>query len=130
MTANVTEHIVSIALENDFDICFMMAQTQLETNFGLLGIGKSRKSMFGISKTYESYEICINDYVQTVQTKYLGSKKTHHHLMKNYVTLRGARYAENENYESELKHVYNHIYKHTAIAGLQKQIREIDVSSD
>ena len=41
-------YLVDNGLKYDIDICFMMSQTELETNFGTLGAGRttSRKSLF------------------------------------------------------------------------------------
>ena len=37
----ISTYIVKKGLENDIDICFMLAQTQLETSFGKAGIGRT-----------------------------------------------------------------------------------------
>lgn len=123
---NLPYYIVEHALDKDFDICFMLGQTQIETNFGTVGIGKksSRKSLFGVYKTYKNYDACIKDYIRIVQNNYLGNKKTHHNLLKNYVTLRGARYAENPKYEQTLRKTYYNIKRHTNIDTLQKEYNE------
>ena len=55
----ISMHLVQAGLANDIDICFMMAQTQIETRYGTTGVGResSRRSMFGvISKKYPNYE--------------------------------------------------------------------------
>lgn len=123
MANEVSNHIVNIGLNNKFDICFMMAQAQLETNFGNNGSGQTRKSIFGARGKFVSYENCIESYVNMVQNNYLGKHKTEQHLLQNYVTIRGNhRYAENENYEHELKDVYNQIMAKTNIRNLQSQI--------
>ena len=123
MASVLSKHIVDIALENEFDICFMLAQAKLETTFGKHGSGKTRKSVFGVNKRYSSYERCISDYVDIVKKKYLGKYKTEQHLLHNYVTLRGNyRYAGNKNYETELKNVYNQILAKTDIKRLQNEI--------
>ena len=123
MASVLSKHIVDIALENEFDICFMLAQAKLETTFGKHGSGKTRKSVFGVNKRYSSYEHCISDYVDIVKKKYLGKHKTEQHLLHNYVTLRGnCRYAGNKNYETELKNVYNQILAKTDIKRLQNEI--------
>ena len=59
----ISEHIVNRALDNHIDICFILAQGHLETHFGSYGIGKSRKSIFGVYKYYGSYTECIDYYI-------------------------------------------------------------------
>lgn len=123
MASVLSKHMVDIALENEFDLCFMLAQAKIETTFGKVGSGQTRKSVFGVRKRYKSYKQCVSDYVYIVQTKYLGKHKTEQHLLCNYVTLCGKyRYAGNKNYENELKNVYNQILAKTDIKRLQNEI--------
>lgn len=120
---NIPEHLVIKCLENNLDICFAMSQTQIETNFGTTGAGRpsSRRSMFGVAKrTYQSYESAINDYIAILKDNYLVKGRTEHHLMKNYVTVSGYRYASNTNYEKHLSETYNSIKAQTNIYKLQK----------
>lgn len=123
MASKLSKHMLDTALDNEFDLCFMLAQAQKETTFGKYGSGKTRKSVFGVSRRYSSYKKCIDDYVNLVQSKYLGQHKTEQHLLHNYVTLRGRyRYSANKNYETELKNVYNQILAKTDIKRLQTEI--------
>ena len=63
----IAKTIINIALENDIDICFILAQGTIETHLGTTGIGRTRKSIFGVYKTYPSYEACINDYARILK---------------------------------------------------------------
>ena len=59
----IPKYLVQAGLTNDIDICFIMAQTQIETRYGTMGAGResSRRSMFGvIKKHYPNYESAIN----------------------------------------------------------------------
>jgi flagellum-specific peptidoglycan hydrolase FlgJ len=123
---DIPRYIVQAGLDNYIDIMFMMAQTQIETNYGTLGAGRpsSRRSIFGVSiKRYDSYEKAINDYVYILKKNYLRKGRTEHHLMTNYTTVSGTRYAENRKYEIELKKTYNYINKNTRIRELQEKYR-------
>lgn len=123
---DIPKYIVQSGLENYIDIMFMMAQTQIETNYGTLGAGRpsSRRSIFGVSvKRYTNYENAINDYVYILKKNYLRKGRTEQHLMNKYTTISGARYAENKKYEIELKKTYNYINKNTKIKELQEKYR-------
>lgn len=124
----IPEHLVSHCLEHDVDICFVMAQTQNETNFGTLGAGRetSRRSLFGVyKKSYTDYKTAISDYFHILKRSYLVKGKTEHDLMRNYVNGRGARYASDRNYESHLRVSYTRIKNNTNIHKLQKQYKLI-----
>ena len=120
--------IVENGLENEVDIMFIMAQTQIETSFGTAGAGRetSRRSLFGVAnKKYDTYENAIEDYVRILRKYYLTKGRTEHHLMNKYATINGARYAENPNYEIELKGAYYDIKKKTNISELQSRYKKL-----
>ena len=119
--------IVENGLENEIDILFMMAQTQLETQFGTLGAGResSRRSLFGVAvRRYSDYDSAIEDYIAILKKSYLTKGRTEQHLMRNYTTTRGGRYASNPTYEVELRRTYNDIAKKTKIKDLQDKYME------
>lgn len=131
--------LVEICEKHDFDICFALAQAEIESGYGTAGKGKTcnnpwnvgaydgrsvqemKKKGFGYSHPDHS----IEPYVVLVKTKYLGSKRTIHDLMKNYVTLTGYRYASGRNYETKLKSVYQRICNKTQINNLQQELKSI-----
>ena len=124
----IPKYIVNAGLSYDIDICFIMAQTQIETCYGTLGAGReiSRRSLFGVAiSKYASYEQAIDAYCRLLQKSYLGRGKTEQHLLTKYVTFRGARYAENPNYEKDLRTAYNHIKNNTNIWQLQQEYKNI-----
>lgn len=120
----IATHIVEQALEKNIDICFVLAQGKLETNLGEFGIGKSRKSIFGIYKYFDSYADGIEFYTNTLKKNYLTDGRTEQDLMTNYVHRGGYRYAENPNYEIELKETYDYIRKTTNIHTLQCELKK------
>lgn len=120
----IPKYLVEKGLVHDIDICFMMAQTQIETNYGTLGAGRevSRRSLFGVAvRRYSNYENAVDDYCKLLKKSYLGNHKTEKHLMTKYVTLRGARYASNPNYEAHLSKTYRDITQRTNILELQQE---------
>ena len=120
-------YLVQAGLVNNIDICFMMAQTQIETCYGTLGAGRenSRRSMFGvIKKRYANYESAINHYCEILKKYYLVKGRTEQHLLTKYVTGTGGRYAENKRYETELRVAYNQIKRTTKIHSLQEEYKK------
>lgn len=120
----IAKTIINIALENDIDICFILAQGTIETHLGTTGIGRTRKSIFGVYKTYPSYKACINDYARILKKLYLTRGRNEHDLMKHYVTTGGTRYAGSPNYEVKLKKKYLEIKSKTNLHDLQVRIKE------
>lgn len=125
---SIPYYIVKYALEYDIDLCFMMSQTQVETNFGQLGAGreKSRKSLFGVAiKKYENYNLAVIDYCKLLKRLYLINGRDEYFLMNNYINISGNRYAEDINYEEKLKQTYTLIKNTTNIDELQKKYESI-----
>lgn len=125
---NLSGHLVNAALEHDIDLCFMMAQTEVETCFGTTGAGResSRRSLFGVAKLkYDTYERAIQGYCILLKTKYLVKGRTEQHLLKNFVTGKGARYARNPRYEKKLATTYNRIKKSSEIYSLQNEYKNM-----
>lgn len=123
----IPKYLVKAGLENNIDICFMMAQTQIETCYGTTGAGResSRRSMFGIIKRhYPNYENAIDHYCDILKKYYLVKGRTEQHLMAKYVTGTGGRYAGNPKYEMELRTAYNQIKRTTNIYDLQSEYRK------
>lgn len=124
---DLPKYLLDAALEYDIDLCFMMAQTQLETNFGTLGAGreKSRRSLFGVyTKKYTSYEYAIDDWCKLLNKSYLGKGRTEEHLMNSYTSHSGKRYAENPSYEISLKSTYKSIVKSTGLKQMQTELKK------
>lgn len=123
----IPKYLVHAGLTNNIDICFMMAQTQIETAFGTTGAGRegSRRSMFGVIKRhYPNYEVAINHYCEILKKYYLVKGRTEQHLMVKYVTGSGAKYAGDPRYEKSLTAAYNHIKRTTNIYSLQQQYKK------
>ena len=120
--------LVEIGLQNEVDISFMMAQTQIETSFGTAGAGRetSRRSLFGVAKRkYSTYDDAISDYVALLKKSYLTKGRTEKDLMRRYTTVSGYKYAGNPNYEAELRNAYNTINKKTNIGVLQREYKKL-----
>lgn len=130
--------LVTICSKHDFDIAFCLAQAQIESGFGTAGKGKKTnnpwnvgaydsRSVQDMKKAGHSYthpDQSIEPYVELVKTKYLGSNKTIHDLMKNYVNLSGHRYASGKGYETKLKGTYRAICTTTRILELFEKFQK------
>ena len=123
--SNLPMYLVDYSLKYNIDLCFMMAQTTIETGFGTAGAGRpsSRYSLFGVCKRYGDYNSAIEDYCKLLRKSYLGNRKTEHDLMKNYVTLGGARYAGSRGYERDLSVEYKRIRNRTQIYELWTELK-------
>jgi len=122
----IPRYLVHAGLNHDIDICFMMAQTKIETCFGTTGIGKSKRSLFGIiSRSYSNYELAINDWCLLLKKSYLTKGRTEQSLMSRYTTIGGLRYAANPRYEQELRSAYNNIKRNTKIYSLQEEYKRM-----
>jgi flagellum-specific peptidoglycan hydrolase FlgJ len=122
----IPKYIVQAGLNNDIDICFMLAQTKIETCFGTTGIGRSKRSLFGVvSRSYSNYELAINDWCALLKKSYLVKGRTEQTLMAKYITAGGTRYAANRNYEKELRSAYNDIKRSTNIYSLQQEYKRM-----
>lgn len=129
--------LVEICEKHDFDICFALAQAEIESGLGTAGKGKTCKNPWNVGAfdgrsvqvmkqkghAYSHPDHSIEPYIVLVKTKYLGSKRTIHDLMKNYVNLNGHRYASGRGYEVKLKNVYQRICKNTLISKLQNELK-------
>lgn len=122
---NLPVYMVDHSLNYNIDLCFMMAQTTIETGFGTAGAGRpnSRHSLFGVCKRYGDYNSAVEDYCKLLRKSYLGGHKTEQDLMRNYVTLGGARYAANRRYERELSSEYQRIRNKTTIYELWTELK-------
>jgi flagellum-specific peptidoglycan hydrolase FlgJ len=123
-------YLVKYALNYDIDLCFMMSQTEIETNYGTLGAGRetSKKSLFGVHiypntpfKGYPDYDSAIEAYCKLLKKSYLVKGRDEHFLMNNYINSSGNRYASDSTYENALKMKYNIISKNTNINELQSE---------
>lgn len=131
---DLPEIIVKKCLHEGLDICFVMSQTQLETNYGTVGAGResSKRSLFGVGiyegtklKAYPNYDVAVQSYIDLLKKSYLVKGRDEHFLMNNYINSSGYRYAEDLTYEAKLKQTYNIIKKNTKIHSLQLEYGNI-----
>lgn len=117
--------LIDLCTEYDIDVAFVMAQGQIESHYATAGTAKRTKSIFNVG-AYDGHSAArqckngfgfddpndsIEPYLILLTSDYLVNGKTINDLMNNYVNHLGMRYASNRKYESQLKSVYNKIYR-------------------
>lgn len=129
--------IVENCLYYDVDIAFVLAQAQIESNFGTAGIakrtnspwnvgaydGRSASTMIKKGYGYKDPNESISRYLELLKTKYLVNGKDEYDMMKKYVTKGGARYASSRTYEYALTRTFNKINQNTRIDELLNQYK-------
>lgn len=117
--------LIDLCTEYNIDVAFVMAQGQIESHYATAGTAKRTKSIFNVG-AYDGHSAArqcrngfgfddpnesIEPYLILLTNDYLVNGKTINDLMTNYVNHLGMRYASNRKYESQLKSVYNKIYR-------------------
>ena len=132
------EALVMACEKHDFDICFALAQAEIESGLGTAGKAKrtnspwnvhawdsrSAQQMNKMGYGYSHPDQSIEPYIELVKSKYLGKKRTIHDLMTNYVAISGHRYAADPNYERNLKRTYKRICMKTTLKDLQQALKK------
>lgn len=136
-TSNVRGYaIVEECMKYNTDICFVLAQGEIESHFGTLGLGSKFNNVFNVDVhdkvkgehdmnkkyIYEYPNQSIEPYLQLLNNKYLVGK-LESDLMQNYVDINGSRYASDEDYEEKMRYKYKHIVENTNIVNLQMELR-------
>mgnify|MGYP002508383827 CR=1 FL=1 len=123
--------VVNNCIYYDIDICFVLAQGEIESHFGTKGLGSKINNVFnvGVFDGKSIYEIdkkykpdhpneSIGLYLELLTTNYLVGK-VEEDLMQNYVDKNGNRYASNPDYESMFSVKYKYICENTKIKEIQ-----------
>lgn len=136
-TSNVRGYaIVDECEKYNIDICFVLAQGEIESHFGTKGLGSKFNNIFNVDVhdkvknqkdmkkkyVYKYPNESIEPYLQLLTTKYLVNKLESDLLVK-YVDINGSRYATDVDYEEKLRSKYNSIVDNTNIVKLQGMVR-------
>lgn len=119
--------IVEECEKYNVDICFVLAQGEIESHFGTKGIAAKINSVFNVGiydglsvqEIGEKYKCnypneSIEPYLKLLNERYLVNK-TEQDLMKKFVDKDGKRYASNPNYETMISERYKFITENTKI---------------
>ena len=109
------------------DICFVLAQGEVESHFGTKGIASKLNCVFNVgvydNKTVEQVESqyrfdypneSIEPYLKLLTTRYLVNK-LETNLMQKFVDINGKRYATDPVYEVKVSSKYKYICENTKI---------------
>lgn len=136
-TSNVRGYaIVDECEKYGVDICFVLAQAELESHFGTKGLGSKFNNVFNVDVhdkvkgksdmnkqyIYQYPNESIEPYLQLLTKKYLVNKLESDLLVK-YIDINGSRYASDVDYEAKLRSKYNSIVDNTNIVKLQGMLR-------
>ena len=136
-TSNVRGYaIVDECEKYNVDICFVLAQAEIESHFGTKGLGSKFNNVFNVDVhdkvkgkkdmnkkyIYQYPNESIEPYLQLLTNKYLVNKLESDLLVK-YVDINGSRYATDIDYEAKLRSKYNYIVDNTNIVKLQGMVR-------
>lgn len=136
-TSNVRGYaIVDECEKYGVEICFVLAQAEIESHFGTKGLGSRFNNVFNVDVhdkvkgkkdmnkkyIYNYPNESIEPYLQLLTTKYLVNKLESDLLIK-YVDTNNSRYATDPDYEEKLRSKYNNIVSSTNIEHLQGQMR-------
>ena len=128
--------IVDECEKYNVDVCFVLAQAEIESHFGTKGLGSKFNNVFNVDVhdkvkgkkdmnkkyIYQYPNESIEPYLQLLTNKYLVNKLESDLLVK-YVDINGSRYATDVDYEEKLRSKYNSIVDNTNIVKLQGMVR-------
>ena len=135
------DSLVNACEKYKVNICFVMAQAQLESHFGTTGVAKKTNSVWNV-KAYDGRSAVnmiksgygfsdpnhsIEPYLILLTNKYLINR-TEFDLIKNFTNINGKRYASCPNYENKLKNIYKYIVYNTNINKHYNEYVEIKYS--
>ena len=119
--------IVEECEKYDIDICFVLAQGEVESQFGTKGIASKLNCVFNVgiydNKTVDQIEKqyrfeCPNEsiepYLKLLTNKYLVNK-LEQDLMRKFVDINNKRYASDTEYEIKISSKYKSICENTKI---------------
>lgn len=127
--------IVEECEKYNIDVCFVLAQGEIESHFGTKGIASKLNSVFNVGiydgKTSEEIDNkykfeypneSIEPYLKLLTTRYLINK-TEEDLLKKFVDIDNKRYASNPNYEIMVSEKYKFITENTKIVEYHAQMK-------
>lgn len=128
--------VVNACLKHDIDICFVLAQGEVESHFGTKGMARKTNSVWNVlaydgksfeqipkAGKYKTPDESIEPYMNLLQKRYLHNK-TENDLLIKFVDKSGHRYASNQNYEATLCKTVKNIKEKTPIDTLMQTVKQ------
>lgn len=130
--------------EYNIDICFALAQGQLESHFATKGVAAKTNSVWNVfsydnlkaddiiknGKGYKHPDYSIQPYMELLSEKYLIDGKTEMDLLDNFVNVNGDRYASNPNYEKQLYGIYVKVNEVVNIEASYQEYKKYKILTD
>ena len=120
--------VVNNCIDYDIDICFVLAQGEIESHFGTKGLARKTNSVFNVyafdgkelheinkNGKYKHPDDSVEPYIELLKREYLVENKTEYDMLKKYVNYRGNRYASAPDYEQKLSSKIEKIQQTTDI---------------
>lgn len=120
--------VVDKCLEYDIDLCFVLAQGEIESHFGTEGLARKTNSVFNVlafdghsyseishNGKYNHPNNSVEPYLSLLRNCYLVDGKTEYDMLNEFVNNQGKRYASSKTYEINLKNKRNKIINNTDI---------------
>ena len=142
-----TSALNGIAIFNDceefsVDIAFVLAQGQIESHYGTIGMASRTNSVFNVyaydnhkyedihpNGKYPHPDASIRPYLELLTNNYLlygerENQKREVDMFDGYVDKNGNRYASDKDYEAKLMRTYENINRITRLDSLQQEYRK------
>lgn len=129
--------VVNNCIDYDIDICFVLAQGEIESHFGTRGLARKTNSVFNVyafdgkaynqinkNGKYSHPNNCVEPYICLLKRDYFVDGKCEYDMLDNYVNKNGSRYASAENYEDTLHDKMNKIINNTGIDSSFQRLRK------
>ena len=129
--------VVNNCINYDIDICFVLAQGEIESHFGTKGLARKTNSVFNVyafdgkelheinkNGKYKHPDDSVEPYIELLKREYLVENKTEYDMLKKYVNYRGNRYASAPDYEQKLSSKIEKIQQTTDIENTYQLLKK------
>ena len=129
--------VVNKCIDYDIDICFVLAQGEIESHFGTQGLARKTNSVFNVyayddkklheinkNGKYKHPDDSVEPYIKLLKREYLVENKTEYDMLKKYVNYRGNRYASALDYEQKLSSKIEKIQQTTDIGNTYQMLKK------
>lgn len=129
--------VVNKCIDYDIDVCFVLAQGEIESHFGTKGLARKTNSVFNVyafdgkelheinkNGKYKHPDDSVEPYIVLLKREYLVENKTEYDMLKKYVNYCGNRYASALDYEQKLSSKIEKIQKTTDIENTYQMLKK------
>ena len=129
--------VVNNCIDYDIDICFVLAQGEIESHFGTKGLARKTNSVFNVyayddkklheinkNGKYKHPDDSVEPYIELLKREYLVENKTEYDMLKKYVNYCGNRYASAPDYEQKLSSKIEKIHQTTDIENTYQLLKK------